>query len=229
MEENIIQPPQKESFKKPLIVLIVLFVLYGIVSYLQTKSVTWEDYQNIMSVTPGGDRMSKEVMQSSYDATQNYAFVSLFGGIARVISILFISLILYLGFNIASKRQVFNTIFKCVIYADVVILIQTIVMSLIMVHSHYDCYFQTQVVPLSVLSFLNVCNLEPYMIGILKYINIFEVMYFGVLSYFLVKSIPDQPKKQVIIIAACCYGIILILSMLRDTITLMGLEKMANM
>jgi hypothetical protein len=33
------------------------------------------------------------------------------------------------------------------------------------------------------------------MIGILKYINIFEVMYFGVLSYFLVKSIPDQPKK----------------------------------
>ena len=229
MEENMIQPTQKESFKTPLIVLIVLFVLYGIVGYFQTINITWEDYQNIMSVSPGGDRVPEEMQRKTYDSTQAFAFVSFIAGITRLGAMLVVSVILFFGFNIASKRQNFKTIFKCVIYAEVVVFVQSTIFAFLTMHFHYDCYSQSQISPLSVLSFLNVCNLEAYMIGILKYVSVFEVLYFGVLAYFLVKNIPDVPKNQVIKIAAYCYGIILLICMLRDTLTLIGTEKLANL
>ena len=107
--------------------------------------------------------------------------------------------------------------------------LQSICVTLTTDVGHLECYNQSQIAPLSVLSFLNVCNLEAYMIGILKYVSVFEVLYFGVLAYFLVKNIPDVPKNQVIKIAAYCYGIILLICMLRDTLTLIGTEKLANL
>ena len=56
MEENLIQPTQKQSFKIPLIVLIVTFILNVILGYVSMANMTVEDFTNLMSVTPGGDR-----------------------------------------------------------------------------------------------------------------------------------------------------------------------------
>lgn len=230
MEENIINPTKKESFKKPLIVLVVLFVVYGILGYYSLSKMTFEDFTHLMSITPGGDRYTPEMIKQSFEMKQTLSWVTgISTGFTRLAAMVGISVVIFFGFNIASKRQNFKTIFKCLIYAEIVVLIQSVWATITTDVGSLECYNQSQITPLSVLSFLNVCNLEAYMIGILKYVSVFEVLYFGVLAYFLVKNIPDLPKNQVIKIAAYCYGIILLICMLRDTLSLIGMEKLANM
>ena len=230
MEENLINPTKKESFQKPLIVLIVLFVVYGILGYYSLSKMTFEDYSHLMSITPGGDRSTPEMIKKTFEMKQTLSWVTgISTGFARLAAMVVISVVIFFGFNIASKRQNFKTIFKCLIYAEIVVLIQSVWSMITTDIGNLECYNQSQITPLSVLSFLNACNLEAYMIGVLKYISVFEVLYFGLLAYFLVKNIPDLPKNQVIKIAAYCYGIILLICMLRDTLTLIGTEKLANM
>ncbi len=230
MEENIIQPTQKQSFKIPLIVLIVTFILNVIMAYVSMANMTVEEYSHFISISPGADRYPAEMIQKSYEQKQLLSWVSGIGaGFTRLVSMLVIGVVLFFGFNLASKRQNFKTIFKCLIFAEIVVLIQSFFACLTTDLGHLDCYYQASITPLSILSLLNVCNLEPYMIGVLKYVSVFEVLYFGVLTYFLVKNIPDLPKSQVIRITAYCYGIILLISMIRDTLSLIGAEKLANM
>lgn len=230
MEENMIQPTQKESFKTPLIILFAIFVLYSILGYYSLSQMTIEDFTHLMSITPGGDRYTPEMIQQSFEMKQTLSVITGIGtGVTRLVAMLVISVVIFFGFNIASKRQNFKTIFKCLIYAEIVVLIQSVWAMLTTDIGNLECYNQSQVTPLSVLSLLNACNLEAYMIGVLKYISVFEVLYFGLLVYFLVKNIPDLPKSQVIRITAYCYGIILLISMIRDTLSLIGAEKLANM
>jgi len=230
MEENIIQPTQKQSFKIPLIVLIVTFILNVILGYVSMANMTVEDFTNLMSVTPGGNRYTPEMIQKMFERKQLMSWATGVGtGFGRFAAMVVIGVVLFFGFNLASKRQNFKTIFKCLIYADVVVLIQSFFAWWTLDLAHLDCYYQASVSPLSVLSLLNVCNLEPYMVGVLKFVSVFEVLYFGTLAYSLVKNIPDLPKSQVIRITAYCYGIILLISMIRDTLSLIGAEKLANM
>ena len=230
MEENIIQPTQKQSFKIPLIVLIVNFILYSILGYLMMANMTLEDFTNFMTINPGGDRYTPEMIQKIFEQKQLMSWASGIGtGFGRIGAMVVIGVVLFFGFNLASKRQNFKTIFKCLIYADVVVLVQSYFSWQTLDLGHLDCFYQASITPLSVLSLLNVCNLEPYMIGVLRYVSVFEVLYFGTLAYFLVKNIPDVPKSQVIRITVYCYGIILLISMIRDIISLIASEKMASM
>ncbi|MCQ2974181.1 MAG: YIP1 family protein [Bacteroidales bacterium] len=229
MEDLSTQTKTKDSFKKPLIVLIIIYIIYGVLGFISAKYTPFEVFQQIITLGPKGDLIPVEQIQKQYELTQSLSWISIFlGGFSKISIMIVIGLALYIGFNIFETRQNFKTIMKCVIFSEFVFVIQTALVIPITFNGNFECFNQTLSFPFSILSLLDVCKLDAYMVGILRYINIFELTYFCLLAFLLVKNI-DLPKSKIIKVSVYSYGIILLISMTSSTISAMAIEKLANL
>ncbi len=104
-----------------------------------------------------------------------------------IIRILYISTCIYAGCFFSNKEYKFSTIWGIAVYADTVFVLATLFNIFYLIFFPPATISKISLNPTSILYYLNLENIPPYLLYPIGLINLFEFLYWGVLAYYISK------------------------------------------
>lgn len=181
------------------ICVVYLFSAY----YLQSTILTEQTYYNSLS----GQVAEKEI-EEMYSLKQRMGMLSyLLVPLTTLLKILFPACCLYATSILFSYNLQFRSAFKISLVAEIVFVAATLIRLLLLAFFVDINTFEElkNFAPLSLFSVFNASSVPKYLVYPLQTINIFEILYCGLLAVGLCNML-KMKFRPMIILAACAYG-----------------------
>jgi len=160
-------------------------------------------YYNTFAEQLTAEKIDGLIKETHQWAWLGYVFVPIF----YAIKFLLISLILLTGFFFFENKVGFAVIFRAVILAEIPFLVVPVIKLFwfLFIQTHYDLNDLQYFYPLSALQLFDVKSLPTWQVYPLQLFNIFELIYWVLLAYWLKKYINISLNRSMEIVASS-YG-----------------------
>lgn len=171
--------------KKPSIVLLLMIISYAIAAAFISNQFLVSDnlFYNSFAEQLTAEKIDTIIAQTQQWAWLGYVFIP----IIYLLKFSVIALILLTGFFIINKKVSFSLLFKAVMLAEIPFLLVPLIKLLWFMFIQTDYTFQDlqYFFPLSALQLFEVANLPTWQIYPLQLLNLFELVYWISLAYWL--------------------------------------------
>ena len=193
----------RSLFNLQIFCIIAFFLIF--MSYIQNKLIITDDLYLNSSI---GEQIGFERVEEILDKQKRYEWISyLIIPIIYLLKFSIIALVLLTGFFFFEKKVNFSVIFKAVIFAEIPFLIVPIIKLVwfLFIQTHYTFEDVQYFFPLSALQLFDVKSLPAWQIYPLQLFNVFELIYWVLLAYWLKKLLNISLNKSMEVVASS-YG-----------------------
>lgn len=171
--------------KKPSIVLLLMIISYAIAAAFISNQFLVSDnlFYNSFAEQLTAEKIDTIIAQTQQWAWLGYVFIP----IIYLLKFSVIALILLTGFFIINKKVSFSLLFKAVMLAEIPFLLVPLIKLLwfMFIQTNYTFQDLQYFFPLSALQLFEVANLPTWQIYPLQLLNLFELVYWISLAYWL--------------------------------------------